>query len=110
MGYSFAAGTIDGPGSFSFEQGTTTANPMWNAVRNLLAAPTTDDVKCHGAKPILLATGRVSSNMCRRILLQDSVTAFRGKMFLIRIRNFFLNKFLKIVKLKKKLSPQFVKY
>ncbi|XP_043588615.1 neutral ceramidase [Bombus pyrosoma] len=59
MGYSFAAGTIDGPGSFSFEQGTTTANPMWNAVRNLLAAPTTDDVKCHGAKPILLATGRM---------------------------------------------------
>ncbi|KAK9294787.1 hypothetical protein QLX08_010723 [Tetragonisca angustula] len=59
MGYSFAAGTIDGPGSFSFEQGTTTANPMWNAVRNLLATPTTEDVTCHGAKPILLATGRM---------------------------------------------------
>ncbi|XP_031838351.1 neutral ceramidase [Nomia melanderi] len=60
MGYSFAAGTIDGPGSFAFEQGTTTANPLWNAVRNLLAVPTREDIKCHGAKPILLATGRMT--------------------------------------------------
>jgi hypothetical protein len=60
MGYSFAAGTTDGPGSFAFEQGTTTSNPLWNAVRNFLAAPTADDILCHGAKPILLATGQVS--------------------------------------------------
>ncbi|KAH0557770.1 hypothetical protein KQX54_011610 [Cotesia glomerata] len=59
MGYSFAAGTTDGPGSFSFAQGTTTSNPMWNAVRNFVAAPTDEDIKCHGAKPILLATGRM---------------------------------------------------
>lgn len=60
MGYSFAAGTTDGPGSFAFRQGTKTSNPLWNAVRNFLAAPTEDDIRCHGAKPILLATGRVS--------------------------------------------------
>lgn len=59
MGYSFAAGTTDGPGSFSFEQGTTTSNPFWNTVRNFLAKPTAEDVKCQGAKPILLATGRM---------------------------------------------------
>ncbi|XP_015117152.1 neutral ceramidase [Diachasma alloeum] len=59
MGYSFAAGTTDGPGSFAFEQGTTTSNPVWNAVRNFVAAPTEEDIKCHGAKPILLATGRM---------------------------------------------------
>lgn len=59
MGYSFAAGTIDGPGSFAFEQGTTTPNPFWNAVRNFLAAPTENDIRCHAAKPILLATGRM---------------------------------------------------
>lgn len=59
MGYSFAAGTTDGPGSFAFEQGTTTSNPVWNIVRNFVAAPTAEDIKCHGAKPILLATGRV---------------------------------------------------
>lgn len=59
MGYSFAAGTTDGPGSFAFEQGTTTSNPMWNAVRNFVAAPTPEDIECQGPKPILLATGRV---------------------------------------------------
>lgn len=59
MGYSFAAGTTDGPGSFAFEQGTTTTNPLWNAVRNFLAAPTEDDIRCQSPKPILLATGRM---------------------------------------------------
>lgn len=59
MGYSFAAGTTDGPGSFAFEQGTTTSNPLWNTVRNFLAAPTADDIRCQGAKPILLTTGRM---------------------------------------------------
>ncbi|XP_043460805.1 neutral ceramidase [Leptopilina heterotoma] len=59
MGYSFAAGTTDGPGSFAFEQGTITPNPFWNMVRNFIAAPTDDDIHCHGMKPILLATGRM---------------------------------------------------
>ncbi|XP_025992627.2 neutral ceramidase isoform X2 [Solenopsis invicta] len=59
MGYSFAAGTTDGPGSFAFEQGTTTPNIFWNAVRNFLAAPTESDIRCHSPKPILLATGRM---------------------------------------------------
>ncbi|XP_026733210.1 neutral ceramidase [Trichoplusia ni] len=58
MGYSFAAGTTDGPGAFDFRQGTTTSNPLWNAVRDFIAEPTREDVKCHAPKPILLATGR----------------------------------------------------
>lgn len=60
MGYSFAAGTTDGPGAFSFEQGTTTDNPMWNFVRDFIVPPTQEDISCHAPKPILLATGRVS--------------------------------------------------
>ncbi|XP_033216414.1 neutral ceramidase isoform X2 [Belonocnema kinseyi] len=59
MGYSFAAGTTDGPGVNSFEQGTTTSNPFWNTVRNFIATPTEEDIRCHGIKPILLATGRM---------------------------------------------------
>lgn len=59
MGYSFAAGTTDGPGAFDFTQGTTTDNPLWNAVRDFLAAPTQEDIRCHHPKPILLTTGRV---------------------------------------------------
>lgn len=60
MGYSFAAGTTDGPGAFDFTQGTTTDNPLWNAVRDFLAAPTQDDINCQHPKPILLSTGRVN--------------------------------------------------
>lgn len=58
MGYSFAAGTTDGPGAFDFAQGTTTDNPFWNAVRDFIAEPSQQDIACHGAKPILIATGR----------------------------------------------------
>ncbi|KAG6451901.1 hypothetical protein O3G_MSEX007377 [Manduca sexta] len=58
MGYSFAAGTTDGPGAFDFKQGTKTSNPLWNAVRDFIAEPTDEDIKCQAPKPILLATGR----------------------------------------------------
>lgn len=61
MGYSFAAGTTDGPGAFNFSQGTTSGNPIWDSIRDLLAVPTEEDIKCQAPKPILLATGRVSS-------------------------------------------------
>lgn len=60
MGYSFAAGTTDGPGAFNFSQGETTDNPLWNLVRDFIAEPTEEDIACHAPKPILLATGRVS--------------------------------------------------
>lgn len=59
MGYSFAAGTTDGPGEFDFAQGTTTNNLLWDIVRDLLAPPSDEDVICQAPKPILLATGRV---------------------------------------------------
>lgn len=60
MGYSFAAGTTDGPGMFTFEQGTTTENPLWNLVRDFLAEPTEEDKQCQSPKPILLMTGRAT--------------------------------------------------
>ncbi|XP_055525447.1 neutral ceramidase [Wyeomyia smithii] len=58
MGYSFAAGTTDGPGAFDFQQGTVTDNALWNVVRDFIAEPTADDKECQAPKPILLATGR----------------------------------------------------
>lgn len=58
MGYSFAAGTTDGPGAMDFRQGTTSDNPFWNAVRDFMAEPSPQDIACHGKKPILIATGR----------------------------------------------------
>lgn len=71
MGYSFAAGTTDGVGAFDFSQGTVTDNPLWNLVRNFLAKPTDDDIRCQAPKPILLATGRVSNPTQQNFLLKN---------------------------------------
>ncbi|XP_061491416.1 neutral ceramidase [Rhineura floridana] len=61
LGYSFAAGTIDGPGVMNFTQGTTEGDPFWDAVRNgLLAEPSNETQECHRPKPILLPTGELS--------------------------------------------------
>lgn len=60
MGYSFAAGTIDGPGDFNFIQGSTKGSLFWNLVRDVLRKPSQELIKCHAPKPILLATGEIS--------------------------------------------------
>lgn len=60
MGYSFAAGTTDGPGAFDFKQGSNSSNPFWNFIRNLIKDPTPEQVACHKPKPILLDTGEIS--------------------------------------------------
>jgi neutral ceramidase len=60
MGMSFGAGTTDGPGGFNFSQGSTSGNPFWDSVRDFIAEPTEDDIRCHDPKPILLNTGRTS--------------------------------------------------
>jgi len=59
MGMSFAAGTTDGPGAFDFTQGSTHGNKFWLAIRNLIKKPSAEMIKCHGKKPILLATGEI---------------------------------------------------
>ena len=62
LGYSFAAGTIDGPGAFDFTQGTTESNPFWNMVSGLMHKPSEEQIACHAPKPILLDTGEVRKN------------------------------------------------
>ncbi|KAI9798719.1 MAG: hypothetical protein M1825_005001 [Sarcosagium campestre] len=62
LGYSFAAGTSDGPGAFDFKQhnpGDPDANPVWNVVGGFLHAPTESQKQCHAPKPILLDVGEV---------------------------------------------------
>ncbi|KAI0164390.1 Neutral/alkaline nonlysosomal ceramidase [Hypoxylon sp. FL1284] len=64
LGYSFAAGTSDGPGAFDFTQhGSNSSNtsPLWRLVGGLLKAPTEAQAACHGPKPILLDVGEVYS-------------------------------------------------
>ncbi|KAK4306171.1 hypothetical protein Pmani_021982 [Petrolisthes manimaculis] len=60
LGYSFAAGTIDGPGAFDFSQGTTESNPFWDMISGLLHTPSQEQISCHAPKPILLDTGEIS--------------------------------------------------
>ncbi|KAJ8118790.1 hypothetical protein ONZ43_g3922 [Nemania bipapillata] len=64
LGYSFAAGTSDGPGAFDFTQhdgNPNTTSPVWQVVSNILKAPSKEQVACHGLKPILLDVGEVST-------------------------------------------------
>lgn len=46
LGYSFAAGTSDGPGAFDFTQNDPGApsNPLWSVVSGLLRVPTAQQV------------------------------------------------------------------
>jgi neutral ceramidase len=59
LGYSFAAGTTDGPGAFDFVQNDPDApnNPFWNLVGGFLHVPSQEEQKCQGKKPILLDVG-----------------------------------------------------
>jgi len=57
LGYSFAAGTTDGPGEFDFTQGVVTGNPFWDFISGLLKDPSPEQEACHAPKPILLDTG-----------------------------------------------------
>lgn len=60
MGYSFAAGTSDGPGLFDFKQNDSDkpdANPFWAVVGGFLHKPSDSQKKCQSPKPILLDVG-----------------------------------------------------
>ncbi|XP_015929598.2 neutral ceramidase [Parasteatoda tepidariorum] len=60
MGYSFGAGTTDGPGGFDFKQGTKSGSMIWNLVRDLIASPSKELKECQKPKPILLPTGEMT--------------------------------------------------
>ncbi|CAG8976308.1 hypothetical protein HYALB_00005714 [Hymenoscyphus albidus] len=64
LGYSFAAGTSDGPGAFDFTQndpGAPNASPVWKVVSGFIKAPSKSQQRCHYPKPILLDVGEVTS-------------------------------------------------
>ncbi|KAK3377836.1 Neutral/alkaline nonlysosomal ceramidase [Podospora didyma] len=64
LGYSFAAGTSDGPGAFDFTQhdgNENTTSPMWRVVSRLLKEPTPHQRACHDPKPILLDVGEMEN-------------------------------------------------
>ncbi|XP_028915124.1 putative neutral ceramidase C [Ornithorhynchus anatinus] len=61
LGYSFAAGTMDGVGGLNFTQGATEGDPFWDTIRDqLLGEPSSETKECHKPKPILLSTGEMT--------------------------------------------------
>ncbi|KAJ5611699.1 hypothetical protein N7528_008804 [Penicillium herquei] len=63
LGYSFAAGTTDGPGAFDFTQNATgpaTDNPLWKVARAFIHQPSEEHQECQGAKDILLDVGTLT--------------------------------------------------
>ncbi|MCJ1410126.1 hypothetical protein MMC19_004211 [Ptychographa xylographoides] len=64
LGYSFAAGTTDGPGAFDFKQnntGSPNANPVWSVVKGFIHEPSDEQKACHHSKPILLDVGEIEN-------------------------------------------------
>jgi len=61
MGFSFGAGTTDGPGAPFFFQGDLEGNEMWREIGHTLHPPSEEDIQCHAPKPILLMTGRMTT-------------------------------------------------
>jgi neutral ceramidase len=62
MGYSFAAGTSDGPGAFDFTQHNSdpsNTSPVWAVVGGFLKKAGKEQVACQYPKPILLDVGEV---------------------------------------------------
>ncbi|KAL2159706.1 hypothetical protein VTH06DRAFT_2275 [Thermothelomyces fergusii] len=62
LGYSFAAGTSDGPGAFDFTQhdgNEDTTSPVWRVVSRLLKDASPAQRACHAPKPILLDVGEL---------------------------------------------------
>nr|XP_043607298.1 neutral ceramidase 2-like [Erigeron canadensis] len=59
MGFSFAAGTTDGPGAFDFKQGDDQGNAFWKLVGGFLKKPNEEQINCQYPKPILIDTGEM---------------------------------------------------
>lgn len=57
MGFSFAAGTTDGPGAFDFKQSDINGTLFWKVVRDFITTPSKEQEDCHMPKPILLDVG-----------------------------------------------------
>ncbi|XP_045113665.1 neutral ceramidase-like [Portunus trituberculatus] len=85
LGYSFAAGTIDGPGAFDFTQGTTEGNPFWDIVSGLLHKPSEEQVACHAPKPILLDTGELNKPYPWHPRIMDTQMGLVGQLAILPV-------------------------
>lgn len=82
MGFSFAAGTTDGPGAFDFTQGDLNGTTFWRLVRDFLHVPTEAQKACQAPKPILLDTGAVTLPYAWQPAIVE-ISVFRVGQFVI---------------------------
>jgi neutral ceramidase len=86
LGYSFAAGTSDGPGAFDFTQNNPnapSASPVWRVVSGTLKAPSEEQKRCHFPKPILLDVGEITSPYLWTPNIVDVQVLRVGQLFII---------------------------
>lgn len=86
LGYSFAAGTTDGPGAFDFKQnnsGDPNASPLWTAVRDFIHQPNDTQAQCHAPKPILLDVGETARPYLWTPNIVDIQVQRVGQLFII---------------------------
>ena len=86
LGYSFAAGTSDGPGVFDFTQhdgNQNTTSPVWNVVSGMLKSPSEAQKACHDPKPILLDVGEMSNPYLWTPNVVDVQVLRVGQLFII---------------------------
>ncbi|CAF3464674.1 unnamed protein product [Rotaria sp. Silwood1] len=84
LGYSFAAGTTDGPGDFDFTQSTNSTNPFWQFVSSFLAKPTEQQIRCQAPKPILLDVGLIKPIEWVPFVLPHQIFQI-GQLFIVAV-------------------------
>ncbi|KAK7086864.1 Neutral ceramidase, partial [Halocaridina rubra] len=85
LGFSFAAGTIDGTGAFDFAQGMTEGNPFWNLIVNWIHKPSQEQTDCHAPKPILLDTGEFNRPYPWHPRIMDTQVGRIGDFFVLPV-------------------------
>jgi len=92
MGYSFAAGTTDGPGAFDFTQAMTRGKITWDLVRDDVIVPVVCKEKppqsyydCHHPKPVLLPTGYMDKPYAWHPHIIDVQILKIGQVFMVAI-------------------------
>ncbi|CAG8134671.1 unnamed protein product [Penicillium olsonii] len=86
LGYSFAAGTTDGPGAFDFTQNSSSpaeGNPLWQIGRAFIHQPTPEQQVCQGVKDVLLDVGTLTEPYAWAADIVDMQVLRVGQLFLI---------------------------
>ncbi|KAI2788653.1 Neutral ceramidase 2 [Penicillium oxalicum] len=86
LGYSFAAGTTDGPGAFDFTQNASspaTENPLWKIARAFIHQPSKEQKQCQWPKDVLLDVGTLTEPYAWAPDIVDIQVLRVGQLFII---------------------------